>query len=81
MGEENGEETGLEELGFPAVAVPFLPKMDERHVQRPENREQDGVGVAGDDDAGECETNPCGRDQHGVGMIEPKERGQAKKSA
>ena len=33
---KNGEEAGFEELHFPAVAVPILADVDERHVKNPE---------------------------------------------
>ena len=37
---KDGEEAGLEQLHFPAVAVPILPDMDEGHVENPEQAEQ-----------------------------------------
>src|SRR5437867_7166618 len=33
--EEDRQEAGLEELDLPAVTVPILTDMDERHVERP----------------------------------------------
>ena len=39
--EKDGEKAGFEQLRFPAVAIPILPEVDERHVERPEDREQD----------------------------------------
>src|ERR1700680_2188733 len=34
---KDGQEPGLEQLNFPAVAVPNLADVDDRHVHRPEN--------------------------------------------
>ena len=79
--EKNGEETGLEELHFPAVAVPFLADVHERHVENPEESEEKRVGVTAGHHAGERETDPGRDDQRGVGMIEPEERRQPEKSA
>src|SRR5260370_36457387 len=36
---KDGQETGFEQLNLPAVAVPDLPDVHDRHVHRPEKRE------------------------------------------
>src|SRR4029453_11329839 len=78
---KNGEEASFEELHFPAVAVPILADVDERHVKNPEEGKEQRVRVAASDDAGEGETNPAGGEERVVGMVEPKERRQPEKSA
>src|SRR6266404_6484687 len=45
--EEDRQEAGFKKLNFPTVAVPDLADVDNRHVHRPKNREDDGVRVAG----------------------------------
>jgi hypothetical protein len=47
---KDGQESRLEQLVFPTVAVPNLANVDDRHVDRPENREHDRVRVTGEDD-------------------------------
>src|SRR5438477_10365431 len=42
---ENGEESSLEQLCFPAIAIPNLADVNDGHVHRPENREEYGIGV------------------------------------
>ena len=79
--QKNGEETGFEELHFPAVAVPVLANVDERHVKNPEDGKEECVGVAAGHNAGKGETKPGGEDERAVGMVEPKERGQPEKPA
>ena len=39
--EKDGEKARFEQLRFPAVAIPILPDVDERHVENPEEREQE----------------------------------------
>ena len=55
---ENREEPGLEQLRFPSVAVPNLPDVNDGHVHRPENREQNRVGVTAENNERQAETNP-----------------------
>src|SRR6266516_3791021 len=43
--EPDGQESSLEELDLPAVAVPDLADMNDRHVHRPKHREQNCVRV------------------------------------
>src|SRR5262245_44614184 len=78
---KNGDEAGFEELHFPAVAIPILAHMDERHVKNPEEGKEQRVRVAASDDAGEDETKPGGDDKRVVGMVDPKERWQPEKSS
>src|SRR6476620_3453582 len=42
---ENREKAGLEQLCFPSVAIPNLPDVNDGHIHRPENDEDDRVGV------------------------------------
>ena len=44
--EENRQESRLEQLSFPTVAVPNLTDVHDGHVHRPENCENYGVRVA-----------------------------------
>src|ERR1044071_2989478 len=71
---KDGKETGLEQLKLPTVAVPLPTQVDERHVDGPQDREQNGVGVTSYDYAGKRESDPSGRNQHGIGMVEPENR-------
>ena len=68
----------VEVAAFPAAAVPILAEMDERHVKRPEQREQDRVGVAAGDETGKREAEPRGRDECGVGRLNEKIDGSRK---
>src|SRR5436305_15316480 len=70
-------EPGFEQLDFPAVAVPNLANVHDRHVHRPENREENGVGVAGENNKRETETEPCKDQQRVIGGSEPKQRRHA----
>ena len=63
-------------LDFPAVAVPDLPDMDVRHVERPEQGHDDGIRVAREDDQREGEPGPCEAHEQTVGKAEPEERGE-----
>ncbi len=71
--EKDGKEAGLEQLHLPAVAVPVLSDVHERHVENPEHAEKKRVGIAAEHDAGKREANPGRRDQRAVGMIQPEE--------
>src|SRR5436189_254754 len=59
---------------FPTVAVPNLANVHDRHVHRPENREEDGVGVASENNKRQTKTEPCKDRQRVVGDSEPKKR-------
>src|SRR5205085_7683681 len=48
--EKNREEPGFEELNFPAITVPDLANMDDRHVHHPKNRQNDCVGITSEND-------------------------------
>ena len=79
--EENGEEPGFKKLDFPAVTVPVLAEVNERHVEQPEDGHDHRVGIAGNDEAGQRETKPGGIAQKSVGMREPENGWQTIKSA
>src|SRR5712691_1846099 len=72
--EKDGQETGLEELNFPTVAVPNLADVNDRHVHQPKEREQDGVGVSCENKQRKRETDPGEDRQSVIGDTEPKER-------
>src|ERR1043166_4578968 len=44
--EKNGQEPGLQKLNFPAVTVPVLADVQVGHVERPEQGQDNGIGVA-----------------------------------
>src|SRR5438105_7931867 len=48
--EEDRQESRLEQLSFATITVPNLADVYDRHVHCPENREENGVGIA-------CENN------------------------
>jgi hypothetical protein len=48
----------LEQLNFPAVAVPNLADVNDRHVHDPENGEDDCVGVTGENHQRKAEASP-----------------------
>src|SRR6266436_113066 len=56
--EKDRQETGLEQLNFPAVTVPNLADVDDRHVHRPQNRENDRVRVTGQNNERKTEASP-----------------------
>src|SRR5260370_9845272 len=56
--EKDRKESGLEQLNFPAVAVPNLTNVDDRHVHRPKNGEQDCVRVTSESNQRKNEPNP-----------------------
>src|SRR4029450_8554900 len=63
--EKDRQKTGLEQLNLPAVAVPDLPDMDNRHVHRPKNREKDRIRIPAKNDQRQPETSP-GKDRQCV---------------
>src|SRR5437870_2645810 len=71
---KNRQETGLEELDFPAVAVPNLANVDDRHVHRPEDRKQDRVRVTAEHDERESKSRPSKDRQSVVGNPKPEQR-------
>src|SRR5213080_1340808 len=67
------EKASLEQLNLPAVTVPDLPNVDDRHVHDPKNAEDDRVCVATEDNKCERESDPS-EDQHSmIRNAEPKE--------
>ena len=52
------QKAGLEQLSLPAVAVPDLPDVHDRHVHRPEDGKQNRIGVAAKNDQRQAETDP-----------------------
>src|SRR5437588_10425934 len=69
------EEPGFEQLRLPTIAVPNLPDVDDGHVHRPENGEQNHVGITGEHYERETEPKPGKDRQTLIGYPEPKERG------
>src|SRR6266487_1969741 len=65
---------GFQQLDFPAVAVPDLADVDDRHVHRPENRENNRVGIAEQNNERQTEACPCKDRQRLVRDAEPEER-------
>src|SRR5213075_3576086 len=57
------------------IAVPNLANVHDRHVHRPENREENGIGVASENNKRQTETEPCKDQQSVVGDSEPKSVG------
>src|SRR6476660_6746086 len=55
---ENREKAGLEQLCFPSVAIPNLPDVNDGHIHRPENGEDDRVGVTAENTERYSETKP-----------------------
>src|SRR5438477_6065930 len=68
------EEPGFEQLRLPTIAVPNLPDVDDGHVHRPENGEQNRVRVTADHNERQSDTNPGKNRQTFIGNTEPKER-------
>src|SRR5207248_11201364 len=68
------QEPGLEQLRLPTIAVPNLPDVNDGHVHRPENAEQNRVGEATKDNEREAETDPGNDRQTLIGNAKPKER-------
>src|SRR5205823_14990290 len=68
------EEPGFEQLRLPTIAVPNLPDVDDGHVHRPENGEQNRVGITGEHYERETEPKPGKDRQTLIGYPEPKER-------
>src|SRR5712692_7789204 len=56
--EKDRQEPGLEQLDFPAVTVPNLADVDDRHVHDPENGQDDCVGVTGENHQRKAEASP-----------------------
>src|SRR4029077_16249848 len=56
------QEPGLEQLRFPTIAVPDLSYVNDGHVHRPENAEENRVGETAKDNKREAETDP-GKDR------------------
>src|SRR5204863_4339133 len=59
---EDRQETGLQQLDFPAVAVPNLADVNDRHVHGPKHRDQDCVRIASENNERQREADP-GEDQ------------------
>ena len=78
--EEDREKSGFEKLDLPAVSIPVLPDVDERHVKKPKHSEQQRIRIARDHDARKRESDPRRGQQSGVGMNEPKERRQPREA-
>src|SRR6476620_8827245 len=78
---KDGEKAGVEQLHFPALAVPFLPDVDEGHVENPEQSEQNRIGVSAHHDARKRHSNPRSDEQSRIGRIDPEKRWQTKESA
>src|SRR6266550_4495158 len=57
--EKDRQKPGLEQLNLPAVTVPDLANVDNRHVHRPENREKDRIRIPSKNDQRQTETCPC----------------------
>ena len=71
------EKASLEQLNLPAVTVPDLPDVNDRHVHRPKNAEDDRICVPGKNNKRKREPRP-GEDHHTViGNAEPKETGHS----
>src|SRR5437588_10183276 len=75
--EKDRQEPGLEQLDFPAVTVPNLADVDDRHVHHPQNRENDRVRVSGKNNERQSETYPRKDRQQIIGKSEPKQRRNA----
>ena len=67
------QEAGFEQLDFPTVTVPDLPNVDDRHVHRPKNRQQDRICVAAENNQRQTETDPGKNRQCVVRDSEPEE--------
>lgn len=74
--EKDRQEASLEQLGFPAVAVPNLADVDDRHVHHPKNCQDDCIRVTGEHDERQSKTDPREAPQSTIGDAEPKECGQ-----
>ena len=55
---EDGKEAGLQDLDFPAIAVPDLANMDIGHVRWPREGHDDGICISGQDHQGERKPGP-----------------------
>src|SRR5215831_12307200 len=68
------QETGLEQLDLPAVAVPDLADVNDRHVHRPKDRQQNCVRVPAENNERQRKSNPREDRQCIVGYSHPEER-------
>ena len=57
-GQRKSRGTRFQGVGVPTVAVPNLSDVDDRHVHHPENRENGGVRVTGENNEREAEPDP-----------------------
>jgi hypothetical protein len=73
--EEHGQESRLEELDLPAVAVPVLADVDVGDVERPEHEQEDRVREAGHDECSQRGAEPCPSEERLVRDAEPEEAG------
>src|SRR5438270_1472522 len=71
---KDGQESSLEQLCLPTIAVPHLPDVNDGHVHGPENGEQNRVRVTAKDNERQTKTNPGKDRQILIGNAEPKER-------
>src|SRR5450432_1785775 len=58
---KDSEKTSLVQLNLPAIAIPFLPCMNKRHVENPENSNHWRICVAGNYNQRKQEACPCCR--------------------
>ena len=72
--QERRNESRLDHLYFPAVAVKKLADMHIRHVEDPEDNQHDRVGVAQQDDDRKGDPGPCADDQNRIIEAEPEQR-------
>src|SRR5437667_10341316 len=71
--EQDGQESSLEELDLPAVAVPDLADMNDRHVHRPKHREQKFVSVTAENNETETESSRGEERQPTIGNAKPEQ--------
>ncbi len=77
--QENAEKTRLQELNFPAIRIPVLSDVNKRHIQRPQQRHENRVGIAQDDQRGQGCSRPCHHNEEAIGKVQPKQTRQLQK--
>src|SRR3954470_23344456 len=66
------QKTCFKKLNFPSVAIPILPDMNEGHIEKPKDCQQDCICKARQQHTGKCKADPRSSQENPVRMIEPK---------
>jgi hypothetical protein len=72
----NGEEAGLEQLDFPAVRIPELADVHDRHVKHPQQQEQEGVRITRENYERQRHAQPRHDLESAIRNTEPEDAGK-----